>query len=96
VVFLAGDIGRLIESTRQHVAQAAKAALTTLYWQIGTGVRQDVLKERGAEYGAEIVAAVGRRLEDRYGRGFGEKNLRRMLQLAEAFRDRAIVVSLVR
>jgi len=96
IALLASDIGRLIESARRQVAQAANAALTILYWQIGTRIRKDVLKERRAEYGAEIVSALGRRLEARYGRGFGEKNLRRMLQFAEAFPDREIVVTLSR
>lgn len=93
---LATDVGRMIEAARSHVAQAANAALTTLYWQIGARIRQDVLKQRRAEYGAEIVAALGRQLEGRFGRGFGEKNLRRMVQFSEAFPDAQIVVSLIR
>ncbi len=52
----------MIETARSRVAQAANAALTTLYWQIGTRIRQDVLKERRAEYGAEILAALWRQL----------------------------------
>lgn len=67
-----------------------------LYWQLGKRVQAEVLEGRRAEYGARIVAAVGRQLEARYGRGFGEKNLRRMLQFAEAFPDRAIVAALWR
>jgi hypothetical protein len=39
---------------------------------------------------------VGRELEGRYGRGFGEKNLRRMVQFAEAFPDNEIVAALLR
>jgi hypothetical protein len=35
-------------------------------------------------------------LELEFGRGFGEKNLRRMVQLAEVFPDREIVISLIR
>ncbi len=93
---LALDIGMMIEEARQQVAQTANAALTTLYWQIGTRVRQDVLQQRRAEYGAEIVAALGRQLEDRYGRGFGQKNLHRMVQFAEAFPDAEIVAALRR
>ncbi|WP_199789712.1 PDDEXK nuclease domain-containing protein [Sorangium cellulosum] len=86
----------MIEAARRQVAQAANASLTTLYWQIGVRIRQDVLKERRAEYGAEIVAALGRQLEARFGRGFGEKNLRRMVQFAEAFPDAEIVAALRR
>lgn len=93
---LAGDVGRLIESARQQVAQAANAALTTLYWQIGTRIRQDVLKERRGEYGAEIVSALGRQLGGRYGRGFDEKSLRHMLRFAEIFPDAEIVSALRR
>jgi predicted nuclease of restriction endonuclease-like (RecB) superfamily len=93
---LAGDIGQLIESARQQVAHAANAALTTLYWQIGTRIRQDILKERRADYGAEIVSALGRQLAARYGRGFDEKSLRHMLRFAEVFPDPEIVSALRR
>ncbi len=93
---LAVDIGPMIEKARGQLAQAANAALTTLYWQVGMRIREDVLYEERAAYGAEIVAALGRQLEERFGRGFGEKNLRRMVQFAEAFPDREIVAALLR
>ncbi len=93
---LATDIGRMIETARTQVARTANAALTSLYWQIGTRIRQDVLKDRRAEYGTEIVAALGRQLEARFGRGFGEKSLRRMVQFAAAFPDPEIVAALQR
>jgi len=93
---LAADIRQLIEVARQQVAQAVNAGLTTLYWQIGTRIRQDILKNKRAEYGAEIVATLGRQLETEFGRGFGEKNLRRMVQFAETFPDAEIVAALLR
>ncbi len=86
----------MIETARAQVAQTANAALTTLYWQIGNRIRQDVLKDRRAEYGAEIVSALGRQLEVRFGRGFGERSLRRMVQFATAFPDPEIVATLWR
>ncbi|MCC6664072.1 MAG: DUF1016 family protein [Polyangiaceae bacterium] len=86
----------MIDAARKQLAVAANAALTTLYWHIGHRVRTEVLEEQRAEYGAQIVAAVGRQLEARYGRGFGEKNLRRMVQFAEVFPDSAIVAALLR
>ena len=93
---LALDLGRMIEAARHQVAQSANAALTTLYWQLGKHVRANVLDGRRAEYGAQIIAAVGRELEERHGRGFGEKNLRRMIQFVEAFPDPEIVAALRR
>ena len=42
------------------------------------------------------MQAVAAQLEREFGRGFGDKNLRRMIQFAEVFPDRSIVVSLIR
>jgi hypothetical protein len=36
--------------------------LTLLYWQIGNRVRQDILKEKRAEYGEEIISTLSRQL----------------------------------
>ena len=93
---LVGDIRSLIETARHNVAVTVNAALTTLYWQIGNRIRQDILKEKRAEYGKEIVATLSQELTDDYGNNFNEKNLRRMIQFAEVFPDNSIVVSLIR
>jgi predicted nuclease of restriction endonuclease-like (RecB) superfamily len=93
---LAGDIGQMIEDARHDVARTANAALSLLYWRIGCRIRQDILKEQRAEYGGEVVAALGRTLAAKFGRGFGEKNLRRMVQFAESFPDAEIVAALLR
>jgi len=42
------------------------------------------------------VTAISTRLEAEFGRGFGEKNLRRMIQFAEKFPDEQIVSALLR
>jgi predicted nuclease of restriction endonuclease-like (RecB) superfamily len=86
----------MIESARKQVAQTANAALTTLYWQLGRRVSTEILQGDRATYGAQIVAAVGLQLEARHGRGFGEKNLRRMVQFCETFPDTEIVAALLR
>lgn len=90
------ELRELIHGTRTQVAQAVNAGLTALYWQIGNRIRREILKENRAEYGAEIISVLGRQLEAEFGRGFAEKNLRRMLQFAEVFPDHEIVVSLIR
>jgi len=86
VATLVRDLGQMIDAARRQVAVAANAALTTLYWQLGHHVRTEVLEGRRAEYGAQIVAAVGRQLETCYGRGFGEKN-----RAIEAARHRLVL-----
>jgi predicted nuclease of restriction endonuclease-like (RecB) superfamily len=86
----------LILEARQQTARVVNAGLTLLHWQLGDRIRREVLAEKRAEYGEQILSALGHRLESEFGRGFAEKNLRRMVQLAEVFPDREIVVSLIR
>jgi len=93
---LISDIRSLIETARHNVAVTVNAGLTILYWQIGSRIRHDNLKEKRAEYGKEIIATLLRQLINDYGNNFSEKNLRRMIQVAEVFPDKEIVVSLIR
>jgi predicted nuclease of restriction endonuclease-like (RecB) superfamily len=90
------DVRGLILSARQSVAQTVNSTLTLLYWEVGRRIQQDVLRSKRAGYGEQIVAALGRQLERDFGRGYGEKNLRRMVQFAELFPDREIVAALLR
>jgi len=93
---LIGDIRLLIETARHNVAAAVNAGLTILYWQIGNRIRQDILKEKRADYGRKIVVTLSRQLSEDYGNNFNEKNFRRMIQFAEVFSDMEIVVTLSR
>jgi predicted nuclease of restriction endonuclease-like (RecB) superfamily len=93
---LIGDIRRLIETARHTVAVTVNAGLTILYWQIGDRIRQDILKEKRAEYGKEIVATLSQELTKEYGNGFSYSALTRMVRFAEAFPDTQIVATLSR
>jgi predicted nuclease of restriction endonuclease-like (RecB) superfamily len=86
----------LIVEARQQTAQVVNAALTLTYWQIGTRIRTDILQNQRAEYGQEVLQTLSAKLVTEFGRSFAEKNLRRMLQFAEIYPDREIVVSLIR
>lgn len=66
------------------------------YWRIGDRIRREILKEKWAEYGEQIVSSLGRKLEAEFGRGFSEKTLRHTLQFAEVFPDFEIVSALLR
>lgn len=90
------ELRELIQHARLSTVRAVDEQLCDLYWRIGTRVRQEILKEQRAEYGAGIVSAVGRQLEAEYGRGFAEKSIRHMIRFAEAFPDEKIVSALRR
>jgi DUF1016 N-terminal domain len=78
------SIRRLIEETRYAVAVTVNAGLTMLYWQIGTRIRQYILKNRRAAYGEKIVSTLSRQLEPEFGRGFSAKALHHMVRFTEA------------
>ncbi len=90
------DVRELIVQARESVARTVDAGLALHYWQVGRRIRQDILKKERAEYGAEIVVTLSRQLEKEFGRGYAEKNLRRMVQFAESFPEAKIVVTLSR
>jgi len=90
------DLRRMIEETRSKVATTVNAALTMLYWQVGKRINEEILKGGRAEYGEQIVSTLSRQLIADYGNGFSVKNLHRMVQFAEVFHDKQIVVTLLR
>jgi predicted nuclease of restriction endonuclease-like (RecB) superfamily len=95
-----GAVGLLVEvrglilAARESAARAVDSGLVTLYWHIGRRIRQDILKEKRAEYGAKIVSALGTQLSREFGRGFNTRNLFRMVRFAEVFPDDQIVSAL--
>jgi len=78
-----------------RLATVANAEQTLLYWRIGKRVAAENLVDGRAEYGKQIVVTVSRQLETEFGKGFSEKNVRRMVQFAEQFPAEEIVVSLL-
>ena len=90
------DVRALITEAQRQTAAAVNVGLTMLYWRIGKRISQEVLGGERAEYGEQIVVTVSRQLVAEYGRGYTDKNLRRMIQLAEAFPEEKIVVTLSR
>ena len=85
------QIKNLIEQTKQNVAISVNSSLTMMYWEIGNRINQNILKNQRAEYGKEIVVTLSRQLQDNFGKGFDEKNLRRMMQFANAIEKQKVV-----
>lgn len=92
---LFNELSQLIEQSQLQVAVQINSTLTLLFWSIGNRINQNILQNKRADYGKQIVVTLSRQLTEKYGRNFEEKNLRRMLQFAEQF-DEQIVVTLSR
>ncbi|MBV5295016.1 MAG: hypothetical protein JZU58_21975 [Curvibacter lanceolatus] len=90
------DLKRLIDGARQRTVAAVNSELTLLYWSIGQRIHNQILQGRRADYGQEVLVTVSHHLEQEYGRGFAEKNLRRMVLFARLFPAAEIVATLSR
>ena len=93
---LIGDIRSLIEIARHNMAVTVNAGLAILYWQIGNRIRQDILKEKRARYGEEVLPTLSAKFLPEFGNGFGIRNLSRMIRFAEVFPEGKIVSTLPR
>lgn len=91
---LLDDIREYIVQTRERVAGSVNSEMVTLYWKIGHRIRKDILKEKRADYGKQIISGLARELTDSYGAGFSRRNLFKMVRFAEVFPENRIVQTL--
>ncbi|MGX5685380.1 DUF1016 N-terminal domain-containing protein [Chryseobacterium cucumeris] len=90
------DLKELVDKTRSQVAAQVNSAMVVLYWEIGKRIKEDVLDNKRAEYGKEVIVQISQRLTLEFGNSFSEKNIRKMMQFASVFSDFNIVASAMR
>ena len=88
-----GEIVELIAAARQRAVQAVNTALIDLYWQVGAIISR---KMEAAEWGDGVIPQLASYLAQTQPglRGFTPRNLFRMRQFYEAYRDLEIVSAL--
>lgn len=59
----------LIETAKGETAVYVNAKVSLLYWNIGTMINAEVLQNKRATYGNEILATLSQQLTQNYGRG---------------------------
>jgi predicted nuclease of restriction endonuclease-like (RecB) superfamily len=93
---LFNELSTLIEQSQQQVAAQANSTLTLLFWHIGNRINKEILQNKRADYGKQIVSTLSTQLKNKYGKNFEMRNVQRMMQFAEQFDDNSIVVPLAR
>jgi len=93
---LLSDLKHLIENTKNKIIYTSNAELVLLHWKIGRRVQEDILQNKKADYGDQIVATLSQQLTLDYGRGFAKSSLLKMIQFYKAFPDSEIVSTLSR
>jgi hypothetical protein len=73
------EIRVMIEEARHRAVTAANLSMVTLYWNVGRVINTEIQSKPGrAGYGEALLARLGQRLNEEYGQGFSERNLRDM------------------
>jgi predicted nuclease of restriction endonuclease-like (RecB) superfamily len=96
IISLAADIKDLIEQSRQQVSLQVNVALSMLYWQIGQRINNEILHNKRAAYGKQVIRLLSQQLEVEVGKGWSEKQLRHCLRMVETFPDIQIISTVSR
>ena len=84
----------LIENAKRNVAAKVNIEMTFLYWNIGKDITENVLNNQKAEYGDSAIKKLSQKLVIEYGRGFGQRNIFRMIKFYDYFSDFEILSTL--
>lgn len=84
------QIKNFIEQTKNNVAVAVNSSMTMMYWHIGKLINDEILQNKRAEYGKEIVATVSQQLITQYGKGYSYSALTRMMKFAKNIDEKNI------
>ena len=79
------DISTLIKVAQQEALHQLSKMNVLLYWHIGKKINIAILNEKRAEYGANILSSVAKKLQVIYGQGFGRRILERCIQFTRVY-----------
>ena len=84
----------IVEEGRRVAAVRVNTTLTMTYWLVGRAISINSLRDGRADYGRQILGTLSQELSARFGAGFDQSNLSRMVQFARLFPDHETVANL--
>ena len=90
------DVCHIIDETRTRVAVYVNAEVCHTNWLIGKRIKEDILYNKRAEYGKQVVKNLSARLTERYGRGWSDRTLLHCIRAAYTFTEDEIVYAVRR
>ena len=90
------QINALIHDARARVAITVNRELVLLYWQVGKAIKEDILDNKRADYGEQVIVLLARKLQEQYGKGWSKQQLLHCLRSAETFSKNQILYAVRR
>ena len=72
---LYSDACNIIEQAQSYAYRSVNEMLVKRNWLLGMRIQHEVLADKRAEYGKQIIKQLAEKLVKRYGRGFSMRNL---------------------
>ncbi len=80
------SICQLIQASRESVVRVVNRELTMLYWNIGKHIKTEILQNKRAGYGDQVIEKLSIQLTQEFGRGWSKQQLWNCLYTVESFR----------
>ena len=77
---------KLINESRKHVVTYVNTTMLFTYWNIGKMIVEEQGGDNKAKYGNKLIAELSKQMTFDFGKGFDERNLRKMRQFYYLFR----------
>jgi len=88
---LYNDVCDIIDGARKRVATFVNTEVCLTNWYVGKRIKDDVLFNRRAEYGKQVVKRLANRLVNKYGSGWKDRKLLHCIRAAYTFTEDEIV-----
>ena len=85
------DVCNIIDDTRNRIAVYVNSEVCHTNWRIGKRIKEDVLFNKRAEYGKQVVKNLSVKLTERYGKGWSLQTLQHCIRAAYTFTEEEIV-----
>ena len=76
------DVCEIIDNTRIRLATTVNAEVCLLHWHVGNRIKEDVLYNKRAEYGKEVLKNLSVLFNEKYGKGWGYEKLKHCVRSA--------------
>lgn len=84
---LYSDVCLIIEGSRQRLATTVNAEICLMHWNIGKRIKEDVLYNKRAEYGKQILLSLSQQLIQQFGKGWSIYKLQHCVRAAYTFSE---------
>lgn len=85
------DVCNIIEQARYRVAVYVNSEASMMNWNVGKRIKEDVLLNKRADYGEQVLKRLAQRLRVKYGSGWGYQKLQHCVRAAYTFSEEEIM-----